>query len=134
MQGCAVLVVDDEEDYLETLVERLRLRDLDVTGAVDGEEALEKLAGAGSAFDVVVLDVGLPGLGGLEVLEQIKRRYPTVQVLMLSGHADVKLAVRGMDLGAFDYLVKPVQIEELTYRIEDAFQTKQLADGDRGGG
>jgi DNA-binding response OmpR family regulator len=126
MDGCAVLVVDDEEDYLETLVMRLEHRELDTTAAADGEEALDKLA-AGS-FDVVVLDVGLPGLGGLEVLERIKQRYPTVQVLMLSGHADVKLAVRGMDLGAFDYLVKPVQIEELVYRIEDAFRTKQLAE------
>jgi len=130
MEGCAVLVVDDEEDYLEALVERLRTRDLDATPAADGEQALEQLA-AGS-FDVVVLDVGLPGLGGLEVLERIKQRYPTTQVLMLSGHADVKLAVRGMDAGAFDYMVKPVQIEELVYRIEDAYQTKQLAEGDRG--
>jgi CheY-like chemotaxis protein len=131
MEGCAVLVVDDEEDYLETLVERLRHRELDTTPAADGEEALEKLAG-GARVDVVVLDVGLPGLGGLEVLERIKQLYPTIQVLMLSGHADVKLAVRGMDLGAFDYMVKPVQIEELVYRIEDAYQTKLLAEGDRG--
>jgi DNA-binding NtrC family response regulator len=130
MEGCAVLVVDDEEDYLETLVERLRHRELDTTPAADGEEALEKLAG-GARIDVVVLDVGLPGLGGLEVLERIKQLYPAIQVLMLSGHADVKLAVRGMDLGAFDYMVKPVQIEELVYRIEDAFQTKLLAEGDQ---
>ena len=130
MDRCRVLVVDDEEDYLDTLVERLRTRELDATPAADGEQALEQLAAG--AFDVVVLDVGLPGLGGLEVLEQVKQLYPTLQVLMLSGHADVKLAVRGMDLGAFDYLVKPVQIEELVYRIEDAFQTKQLADGDQG--
>ena len=130
MEGCKVLVVDDEEDYLDTLVERLRTRDVDATPAADGERALETLAGG--SFDVVVLDVGLPGLGGLEVLEQIKQRYPAIQVLMLSGHADVKLAVRGMDAGAFDYIVKPIRIEELVYRIEDAFQTKQLAECGQG--
>jgi DNA-binding NtrC family response regulator len=128
MEGCAVLVVDDEEDFLEALVERLRHRGLDTTAAGDGEQALERLAGR--AFDVVVLDVGLPGIGGLDTLERIKQLHPTTQVLMLSGHADVKLAVRGMDLGAFDYMVKPVPIEELVYRIEDAFQTKRLAQGD----
>jgi len=126
MDRCAVLVVDDELEFQEALVERLRHRGFEAASAADGEGALAQLEQR--PFDVVLLDVGLPGIGGIETLERIKRAHPTIQVLMLSGHADVKLAVRGMDLGAFDYLVKPVPIEELVYRIEDAFQTKRLAE------
>jgi DNA-binding NtrC family response regulator len=132
MNDCAVLVVDDEADFREALVERLRLRGLAADGARSGEDALRCL-GRGQ-FDVIVLDVGLPGIDGLEVLARIKQERPAIQVLMLTGHADLDRARRGMDLGAFDYLIKPVGIDELVYRIEDAFETKRLAEGGRRGG
>jgi DNA-binding NtrC family response regulator len=123
-EPCRVLVVDDEQDFLEVLTERLQLRGLDAHGAAAGDVALELMAQ--QPFDVVVLDVGMPGLGGIEVLEHIKRRFPATEVLMLSGHANAELAVRGMSRGAFDYLVKPVEFDELLFRIEDAHRQKLL--------
>ena len=121
---CRVLIVDDERDYVEVLVERMQLRGLEAHGAGSGAAALALLEQR--PFDVVILDVGMPGLGGIEVLERIKERFPAIEVLMLSGHANVELAVRGMDLGAFDYLVKPVDFDRLLYRVEDAYQSKLL--------
>ena len=124
MTDYRVLVVDDEEDFLETLVERLRMRGLDTVGVASGERALEVMEER--EFGVVVLDVGMPGMSGLEALVEIKKSFTGVQVILLSGHADVDLAVRGMDMGAFQYLVKPVPIDELVYRVEDAWKTRRL--------
>ena len=119
-----VLLVDDEEEFREVLGERLARRGVAVTDAGSGEEALAALATG--PVDVVILDVRMPGLGGIETLRRIKQAYPSVEVIMLSGVADVDTAVAGLDLGAFDYMVKPVDIEELMYRLEDAHRSGAL--------
>lgn len=116
----SVMIVDDEEDFLETLVKRLEKRDVKVIGAKSGEEALELLQE--SPVDVVVLDVKMPGMDGIEALKEIKRRHPLVEVVLLTGHASTEVAIRGMELGAFDYLMKPIGMDELLYKVQDAYE------------
>jgi DNA-binding NtrC family response regulator len=119
-----VLLVDDEEVFLETLVKRMKKRNVNATGVKSGEEALELLDQ--HPVDVVVLDVRMPGMDGIEALKEIKRRHPLIEVIMLTGHASVEVAVQGMELGAFDYLMKPIDIDELLYKVEDAHKNKLI--------
>lgn len=119
-----VLLIDDERDFLDTLVKRLRKRNLEVTGVNSGEEALQVLRA--TPLDVVVLDVRMPGMDGIQVLREIKTINPLIQVIMLTGHASVEVAVEGMELGAFDYLMKPANLDELLYKIQDAFKAKTI--------
>jgi DNA-binding NtrC family response regulator len=119
-----VLLIDDERDYLETMIKRLRKRNLEVAAADSGEEALRVLRE--TSMDVVVLDVRMPGMDGIQVLREIKRINPLVQVIMLTGHANVEVAVEGMELGAFDYLMKPANLDELLYKIQDASKAKTI--------
>jgi len=113
-----VLLVDDEEDYVRTMAERLEMRDVGSDVALDGEEALTMLEG--DLPDVMVLDLKMPGMGGLEVLEAVKARYPQVQVIILTGHGSDKEEVEARRLGAFDYLRKPVDINDLMDRVRKA--------------
>ncbi len=124
MEDFRVLLVDDEEEFLETLVKRLRKRKITVDGVTAGELALKRLEEW--TADIVVLDVKMPGMSGLETLREIKRSYPMIEVIMLTGHANMEVAVEGMDLGAFDYLMKPIDIDELLYKIQDAYKRKCL--------
>lgn len=124
MKPISVLIVDDEVEFLETLVKRLRKRKLSVDGVTSGEAALSMLEE--KSVDVVILDVKMPGMGGLETLRKIKKDRGHVEVIMLSGYADMEVAVEGMDAGAFDYLMKPIEIDELLYRIQDAYKVKML--------
>ncbi|MCE5333919.1 MAG: response regulator [Desulfobacteraceae bacterium] len=124
MEGIKVLIVDDEVEFLETLVKRLKKRKLVVSGLNGGEAALEYLAENPS--DIVVLDVKMPGMSGLDTLREIKKKYPSLEVIMLTGHANMEVAIEGMDLGAFDYLMKPIDIDELLYKIQDAYKRKSL--------
>ncbi len=119
-----VLLVDDEEEFLETLVKRLTKRKLTVAGRNNAQDAIAFLKE--NPVDVVVLDVKMPGMDGLEALREIKRCNPMVEVIMLTGHANMEVAIQGMELGAFDYLMKPMDIDELLYKLQDAFQKKQL--------
>lgn len=119
-----VLLVDDEADFMLTLVKRLRKRNLDIEGAPGGKEALECLERRPA--DVVVMDVRMPGMDGIEALKRIKERFPLIEVVMLTGHADTEVALQGMELGAFDYLMKPMDIDDLVFKIQDAFQRKSL--------
>jgi DNA-binding NtrC family response regulator len=123
MAGITVLLVDDEESFRRTLGKRLDKRGFVVEEAGTGEEALEKIAAA--APDVILLDVKMPGMDGLTALHKIKVMEPLVEVIMLTGHASMEIAIRGMELGAFDYLMKPVEFEELLYKLEDAAKRKQ---------
>jgi len=123
--GCSVLFVDDEEDLVEKFVERMRRRGLRALGALSGEDALALLEA--QRFDVVVIDVGMPGMGGIEVLMEVKALRPEAEVVMISAAPDVDQAIRGIDLGAFDYLVKPLSAEELLHRIDDAYRFKLAA-------
>jgi DNA-binding NtrC family response regulator len=117
-----VLLVDDETEFLETLVKRLKKRNLDVSSASSGKEALEALAN--HPADVVVLDVKMPDMDGIETLKEIKKLNPNVEVIMLTGHASIEVAIQGMELGAFDYLMKPMDIDELLYKLQDAYKKK----------
>jgi DNA-binding NtrC family response regulator len=119
-----VLFVDDEVDYLDTLVKRMHKRGLNVRGVSSGPEALAALAD--DPPDVVVLDVRMPGMDGIEILRHIKRQTPLVEVIMLTGHACLEAAKEGMQLGAFDYLMKPINIDELLYKLQDAHQKKAI--------
>ncbi|MEN6440459.1 MAG: response regulator [Syntrophobacter sp.] len=124
MDNFSVLIVDDEVEFLETLVKRLRKRKIKVEGVTGGESALRSLKEI--PVDIVVLDVKMPGMGGLETLREIKRAYPLIEVIMLTGHANMEVAMEGMDLGAFDYLMKPTDIDDLLYKIQDAYKRKCL--------
>ncbi len=115
-----VLFVDDETPFLDTLIKRMEIRGLDVHGVDCGGSALAYLGA--HPVDVVVLDVRMPGLGGLEVLKQIRLQWPAVETILLTGHACMASAMDFMHLGAFDYLMKPVALDELIFRIEDAYE------------
>ena len=120
MEGWKVLLVDDEKDFVSTLAERLRLRGIQADETDSGEEALRLIADA--APQVVVLDLMMPGMGGLEVLRRVKSRYPEIEVILLTGIGSTKEGVEGMNLGAFDFLMKPLQIEELIEKIRAAIE------------
>ncbi len=124
MDKFSVLLVDDETDFLETMIKRLKKRNLKVTGAGSGEEAIKILKEMPT--DVVVLDVRMKGIDGIQTLKEIKKICPLVEVIMLTGHASLEVAVEGMEMGAFDYLMKPMDIDELLYKLEDACKRKQI--------
>ena len=127
MDSFRVLIVDDEEDFLETLVNRLQKRDIDAAGVTSGEEALKMMKG--KLFDVVILDVKMPGgMDGIEALREIKKIQPLAEVILLTGHASVETSIEGMKLGAFDYLLKPVKLEELMTKMAQAFEKKDVHD------
>jgi DNA-binding NtrC family response regulator len=111
MPGPRVLIVDDEAELVSALEERLALRGFQASGVTTGAEALARVAEGG--YDVVLLDVKMPGLGGLQVIQTIKAEHPDVQVVLLTGHGSARDAAEGMRLGAFDYLMKPVKIGDL---------------------
>jgi DNA-binding NtrC family response regulator len=117
-----LLVADDEEMFLEYLSRRLRKSQYEVTTCLTGEEALEKIKN--HDFDVVILDVLMPGIDGIETLGEIKRLKPLTEVIMLSGHASLESGIEGMRLGAFDYLRKPCDTKELISKIEKAYKRK----------
>jgi len=120
-----VLLVDDEEGFVTVLTKRLVARRLTVLSSHNGDEALAELQREPDV-DVVLLDVKMPGMDGIETLREIKRAYPTVEVIMLTGHGTVESAIDGMKLGAFDYLMKPCDLEELLGKVEEA-QAKRRA-------
>jgi DNA-binding NtrC family response regulator len=117
-----VLVVDDEEHFVEQLTQRLQLRSYDVTACYSGEEALETLKKYN--FDVVILDVAMPGMDGIETLRELKNIKPLIEVIMLTGHATVESAIEGMKLGAFDYLLKPTKTDDLVTKVNSAYARK----------
>jgi DNA-binding NtrC family response regulator len=124
MASFHVLLVDDELAFLEALAKRLRKRNIDITLTGSAMEALRILGD--KPVDVVVLDLKMPGMDGIQAVREIKRTTPLVEVIMLTGHASVEAAIEGMELGAFDYLTKPVDIEELVYKLQDAYRKKSI--------
>jgi len=117
-----VLLIDDEKDFVESLAQRLEVRDVDVKAAFSGDGALSLIQE--HDFDVVILDVLMPGKDGIDTLKEIKAIKPLVQVIMLTGHATVETAIEGMKQGAFDYLIKPVEITTLLEKIIQARKLK----------
>ena len=124
MAGLHVLLVDDEIDFTEPLAKRIARRGLACTTAQSGEQALNVIAA--EHFDCVVLDVKMPGMDGIEVLLRMRRDHPALPVILLTGHASVELGVRGMQLGAFEYLLKPVDLDELLDTVRRAVDQAHL--------
>ena len=124
METCRVLLVDDEKDFLEVLIRRLGKRQVKVDGVSTGEEALQYLQVR--PIDVAVLDVKMPGMDGITLLRELKKLNPLIEVIMLTGHASLEVALEGMRSGAFDYLMKPAEIDELLYKIQDAYRAKTI--------
>lgn len=117
-----VLIVDDEKDFTELLSERLETRGFKTRIAFDGNEAISRLNEENA--DVVLLDVMMPGKSGVETLKEIKNSWPITEVIMLTGHGSVETAIEGMKLGAYDYLIKPTETEDLSQKITSAYQRK----------
>ncbi|GLI33290.1 response regulator [Desulforhabdus amnigena] len=124
MNNTVVLLVDDEVPFVETMTKRLSKRNLTVLNAFSGPEGLDVLE-KHSNVDVVILDVKMPGMDGIETLREIKKTNPLVEVVMLTGHATVETAIEGMKLGAFDYLMKPCDIEQLLSKVQEAKTKKR---------
>ena len=117
-----ILIVDDEEMFVQSLADRLKLRDYDVTTSLSGEDAIEQVRHY--LFDVVILDVAMPGMSGIDTLREIKRMRPLTEVIMLTGHATVESAIEGLKLGAIDILTKPCETEDLIVKIKKAYDKK----------
>lgn len=118
MKDIKILLVDDEEDFVRTLSERLSLRDLQSQAVFSGEEAMRCVGDA--IPDIIVLDLKMPGINGMEVLRRVKQHFPEIQVIILTGHGNDLDETEARQLGAFDYLRKPVDIELLVERIRAA--------------
>lgn len=123
MLNTRLMIVDDEERFLKTTKGLMEKRKCIVSTALSGIEALEILAK--QEMDVVILDVKMPGMDGVEVLRRIKQTHPLVEVIMLTGHSTTESAVEGMKLGAFDYLLKPCDINILFSKVMEAVDKKQ---------
>lgn len=119
-----IMLVDDEVPFVEAMTRRLTKRDVEIHSAHSGEEALQKLSKT-NTIEVVILDIKMPGMDGIEALKQIKSRYPLVEVIMLTGHATVESGIEGMKQGAFDYLMKPCDINDLVGKVQEAARKKR---------
>jgi DNA-binding NtrC family response regulator len=124
MALAVVLLVDDEVPFVETMTKRLKKRELDIIPAYSGEEALQSLDKHPN-IEVVILDVKMPGMDGNETLKEIKKNHPLKEVIMLTGHATVESAIEGLKKGAFDYLMKPCDIDVLVNKVTDAAAKKR---------
>ncbi len=124
MNAPFVLLVDDEVPFVETMTKRLTKRNLRVIMAFSGQEALEKLD-KNRNLDVIILDVKMPGMDGIQTLGEIKKVHPLVEIIMLTGHATVESAIDGMRAGAYDYLMKPCDLEQLMLKVEEATKKKR---------
>ena len=127
MDSNRVLIVDDEGQFVDAVVERLRLRGFDAEGVTTGHEAMELLGQ--SSYDVLLLDVKMPGMGGLEILSRVKEKWPGLRVVFLTGHGSSQDAEKGMELGAFDYVMKPVNIDDLIKILRAAMEGGTKDDG-----
>ena len=124
MALATVLLVDDEVPFVETMSKRLNKRNVEVLTAFDGKSALKELE-AQNSVEVVILDVKMPGMDGIDTLKEIKNRFPLIEVIMLTGHATVESAIEGMKQGAFDYLMKPCDMQQLIQKVSEAAEKKR---------
>ena len=122
MKDMKVLLVDDEEEFVQALAERLKMRDLRSDTVLDGEEALSYVED--QEPDVMVLDLKMPGIDGMEVLRQVRKAYPKIQVIILTGHGTEKDEEEAKRLGAFEYLEKPVNLDVLVKKMKAAYRRK----------
>ena len=119
-----IMLVDDEVPFVKTMAKRLDKRNIKTIMAYSAKEGMEKLK-ENKNLDVIVLDIKMPGMDGIEALKEIKTASPLVEVIMLTGHATIELAIEAMKLGAHDFLMKPFDIKELVLKIEEAAEKKQ---------
>jgi len=119
-----VLLVDDEEQFLEVLSQRLKARGLKVDTVTSGEDALRRVEDHN--FDAIVVDLAMPGIDGIETLKRIKEKRPDLEIIMLTGHATVKSGIEAMKLGAEDFLEKPVDLNDLLEKIGEAKNKRML--------
>jgi DNA-binding NtrC family response regulator len=119
-----VLVVDDEQEFREIIVKKLKKRDLNCDSAPDGSTALSMIKE--KRYDVVLLDVKMPGMDGIATLREIKNVAPMIEVVMLTGHASVESGINGIKYGAFDYLMKPMDMEPLMEKLDAAYERKRV--------
>ena len=119
-----VLLVDDEEEYLEIMSERMRARDIDVTTSTSAREALDMIAT--ESFDAVIMDFMMPEMNGIEALKAIKEKNPEMQIILLTGHATVEKTVEAMKAGAMDLIEKPADLDALSEKIKNAHNQKAL--------
>ena len=127
MEKIKILLVDDEPDVTRILSKRLGRRGYECQAAANGQEAVDAMAQF--AFGVIIMDVKMPVMDGMSALQIIHAQWPKTQIILLSGHADMQLAVQAMSEGAFGYLMKPVDIDELLFKIEDAVTQVRLEAG-----
>ena len=127
MEKIKILLVDDEPDVTRILSKRLGRRGYECQAAANGQEAVDAMAQF--ALGVIIMDVKMPVMDGMSALQIIHSRWPKTQIILLSGHADMQLAVQAMTEGAFGYLMKPVDIDELLFKIEDAVTQVRLEAG-----
>ncbi|MGB9736050.1 MAG: response regulator [bacterium] len=123
MEGINVLLVDDEIEFVETLSKRLIKRGFNTTFVTGAKQALEKIKT--QEFDVAVVDVRMPEMDGITLLGEIKQIKPLIEVILLTGYASVQSGIEGMKKGAFDYIMKPADIDELVKKIRDAYERKK---------
>ncbi len=124
-----MLLVDDEDDFRTTLANRLKLRKVDITDVASGNEAIELVRQ--KSFDVAIIDVKMPGIDGIETLKQIKQLQPDIEIVMLTGHASIESGMEAMKLGAYDYVMKPCDIDELLIKTGEAYQNKLLKEKEK---
>ena len=122
-QALKVLFVDDEEDFVRTMAERMEMRELGGEIALSGQQALEMLEN--DVPDVMVLDLRMPGIDGMEVLRRVKKTFPRIEVIIMTGHGSDQDEEEARRLGAFDYLRKPVDIEHLMETVRNAGQARR---------
>ena len=127
MEKIKILLVDDEPDVTRILSKRLGRRGYECQAAANGQEAVDAMGQF--AFGIIIMDVKMPVMDGMSALQIIHARWPKTQIILLSGHADMQLAVQAMSEGAFGYLMKPVDIDELLFKIEDAVTQVRLEAG-----
>ena len=125
MGNMKLMIVDDEERFLNTTRSIFEKKGIHTFIAANGADAMNILDR--ERIDVVILDVKMPGLDGIEALRVMKKSHPFVEVIMLTGHANMEVAIQGMELGAFDYLMKPMDIDELLYKLQDAYRKRRCA-------
>ena len=118
-----VLLVDDEVPFVETMTKRLNKRNLKILNAFSGTQALDVLSKENNV-DVVILDVKMPGMDGMETLREMKKMRPLMEVIMLTGHASVESGMKGIQLGAFDYVMKPAEMDDLLEKVHQAYERK----------
>ncbi len=120
--GPKILIIDDEERFRTTMAKLLTVRGLEVSTIGDGETALKELRE--KSYDVIILDVRMPGMSGIQVMAELRKLDPFIEVIIMTGYASVDNAKKIMELGAYDYLLKPYNIDELMEKIEAAYDRK----------